>query len=777
MQSTVWEVKLRTVEVAMTLCKSLPPNLLIDNILVILACLFSIFFDRHQESSDGISYSETPTLADQLASSLPTSVADVTKSLVFIEMDQFGTYIKKQKEISGQIEEHSLALISDLLRTFDGDVGLALSLIIVGGIPEHDELRGIKTQHTIRVSELSIDQIFSELHHLLKHEASQVRILALKVCLKVLRNRKTDLYQLLNTSMNNSTVSMIENAVGIFVKDLLNLTTGETDKSALQLVGQCLGEMGAISPSLMNIDTTASSKKFSTKNFLNPFSVTLQEFSLVVLQKYIILGFKGASTILAQDQSGFAIQEILQTLKMNQRIDNSQHIPEDIRKILNDRGILETVEPFWASKYKIKDVPTKHKTPFYRPGMEYNRWISLLCRHAISLSKGPLKHVFDACRGVVRHRLDLCQFLLPYLLLDVSMFGDPDPLEDLLNEIDLILVNATMKEEIVGITGQQSFSHLCVQTIFNIVDIFEDWKAAIMEMTPGDNQMNSKSETLGSKSQLIKSINGVLDRISLTKLSDAAMVTKSYTRAMRYIEIHARDQHRADRLKDGKDRNQIIGRESSSSSLFSVTSILKRSDDKAGGELPLLSENQINTLGTIYGELEDMDALCGIQILRRVNGYSESLRHKVTELMHNDDWLGALLEYELIQNSPVYQKSWNSFGVMVPGSNGKLLHNTPTSRTLINQDDSKSRIVQRKEVLYRQPKEYIVAQVNRAGRGEDMFSLQDISDIEKGKMRCLIELGHLESVIYQVCYNFYANNALLELIVILFSSHMVEAQW
>jgi hypothetical protein len=461
------------------------------------------------------------------------------------------------------------------------------------------------------------------------------------------------------------------------------------------------------------------------------------------------MGFKGANSVVAQDQSSHAIQEILQILKKNQTITNSQHIPEDLRKELSTRGILDIVEPFWASKYKIKEFLARYKTPLYRTGMEYGRWVYLLCRYLIPEAKGPLKAIFDACRGVVRHRLDLCQFLLPYLILDISMHRTQleDVYQAVIDEFALVLSFSKVKGDRIG--EVDNFNQLCVQTIFNVLDIFEDWKATLLDP---DCQLPTSSGVFGTKKDVIAAVQKVVEKISLHQLSEAAMVTKSFTRAMRYIEMESRERHRLQRTQIPNDQIPASSvRSGPTSSMFSITSILKRRDDKAGGELPILTEGQINSLGTVFGELEDIDALSGIQIMRRVHGYSESLKHKIMELTQSDDWLGALLEYELIQNSPIYLKTLHNVFTLStqPSSGGKIFSGTPNHAR--NNMVPFGRLIQRnKDSLYHnpyRPEDYTVG-IRQAS--DSSFSVQDICDIEKGKLRCLMELGHLESVIQQV---------------------------
>ena len=196
----------------------------------------------------------------------------------------------------------------------------------------------------------------------------------------------------------------------------------------------------------------------------------------------------------------------------------------------------------------------------------------------------------------------------------------------------------------------------CVQSIFSLLDTLDSWvtlhstvrpsKGVSSAMTSNQSAKSDQSSTLGRghPDAGMDAVKGLLHSIPKALLSIASMEINAFTRALRYIEISAREGHRASRTSGyhattaASSKTLIGGSSSSSRSIISnetmvssnhassgrIESILGTTRflqadravvmsgcDRAGGELPVLSAVYIDKLIAICANLEDADALQG----------------------------------------------------------------------------------------------------------------------------------------------------------------------
>lgn len=75
----------------------------------------------------------------------------------------------------------------------------------------------------------------------------------------------------------------------------------------------------------------------------------------------------------------------------------------------------------------------------YSSGMAHRKWLPLWVRSLILESRGVLRKPFAALRSVVLSNLDTCNYVLPFLLLDVIRHGTEHDRRLLVQELLAVL--------------------------------------------------------------------------------------------------------------------------------------------------------------------------------------------------------------------------------------------------------------------------------------------------------------------------------------------------
>lgn len=128
--------------------------------------------------------------------------------------------------------------------------------------------------------------------------------------------------------------------------------------------------------------------------------------------------------------------------------------------------------------------------------------------------------------------------------------------------------------------------------------------------------------------------------------------------------------------------------------------------------------------------------MVGVVVMSHVNGHASTMRHRILELELTDDWLGALLEYDLVLNSHHFSES--------------LQYHCKHRHTVEDQDisSSNSSSSSSSTTVQESDSEMVVAVVPTADP-DWLLHLDTIARMEQQKLRCMIELGQYEAVIEQ----------------------------
>ena len=462
-------------------------------------------------------------------------------------------------------------------------------------------------------------------------------------------------------------------------------------------------------------------------------------------------------------------------------------VPKKLKQALIDRKIAHITEPFFTSKYIISHLNIK-KPPYYLLGYEHKVWIGMWTRYLGSICKGRWEPVFNACKGAVRSSADLSQYLLPYMVADIvchhldgptptpapaattSQRGSrskavsyvPTPSTYHQQEIDLLVIeiclvlsdgdDAVFKQydislpthdpdvipflnehrteaSLMGTNDDPKSGDMAVQTVFELLYVLERWVAAVDKIL-GD--LASKKENRhrmpkGCTEEGLESfrsaIQGFIDRIPKPLLSLAALRIEAYASALRYYECHVREQKEIN-----KGVNAVMTTTTSRSasslpqSMFRV--LCSKRNDGSNNALPTLSGPEIDQFIAIFSELNDSESLQGCIILRQILGYPSSAACRVMEYEQREEWLSAYDEYGVMRNSLItsIKRSQHAYTNAYHHSHS-LSPIPPTGARPVSPQDAADRL------------------------GAE---LDELGSLDQGRLRCLVELGHLESVISQV---------------------------
>jgi serine/threonine-protein kinase ATR len=254
---------------------------------------------------------------------------------------------------------------------------------------------------------------------------------------------------------------------------------------------------------------------------------------------------------------------------------------------------------------------------------------------------------------------------------------------------------------------------------------------------PLNRQKVSQPESV----QLSLVVRSLIDAIPLKLLAFAALRIKAYARAIRYFELHLRMSDRDQANQRSKDSHVDVSR------LY----------DGSNYSLPKLKGPELDLLMTIYSKLEDPDSIQGVQMLRQHAGLSLSPWHRILELEQTDNWLGALLEYGLVNDGDMVDTSSSSAeypmmlatGATTGGAGADGNNHKKRRRNSFRGDSNNSMDVddeQDNEQQHGGTRAAAAAAVQAAavlGGGAD--TLHARAQVDRGRLRCLIELGHLDA--------------------------------
>ncbi|TGZ48346.1 Serine/threonine-protein kinase ATR [Temnothorax longispinosus] len=232
------------------------------------------------------------------------------------------------------------------------------------------------------------------------HETDEVRIRALKHLQTFLEEHRSELNKMIlsDTDVHPLIVELL---------DTLLIGCQDKDESIRLCYGECLGELGAIEPSLLprRIISREASKFISDMN---------EEFACALLSEHV-RAFQLQKNSQSMDCFSLAIQEILKAYDISPQGRNSElwnNLPPNTQQI---------IIPFLTSHYKIATVSDDDEFPHpiygSEAGSSVENWAyNWLCSMSNAVDDTMLNNVLQACKLAFKRDIKTLIFCLPYIV-------------------------------------------------------------------------------------------------------------------------------------------------------------------------------------------------------------------------------------------------------------------------------------------------------------------------------------------------------------------------
>lgn len=275
-----------------------------------------------------------------------------------------------------------------------------------------------------------------------------------------------------------------------------------------------------------------------------------------------------------------------------------------------------TLTPLLSSRYFAQNPryePLEY--PHYKVGMRYEKWLvditTNLLRLPFSASRNsekvssPKEVIFQTCSMLIKNQeISISQHLLKYVTLSHVVNGNGKVCEDLLLEFMQILnMDSTL---VVGSERVENLK-LCYQSIFEVIDYFNEWVSSATQKISESPISKSDVEMLKKcRSQVL----AFLRKIPTELIALTSSVCDSYERTVLYLEKCYRE-------------NCLVNEEQ-----------LERLDI-AG------------TLQSVYSNIDDFDSLDGV--LKKFT--SANLNEKLSTFQYNENWSIAQESFQVLSTN------------------------------------------------------------------------------------------------------------------------------
>lgn len=405
--------------------------------------------------------------------------------------------------------------------------------------PEFEEVRKTLADHNDTLH----SDLKSQITHAIKgvaHESSLVRLHALKKLHTSLQQNQAALYKCV-LGMDN-----VDRVISQLVSTLMN-GCRDPDGDVRTMIGECIGELGAIDPGRLEINSSDQRKD------MNKIHCSVNEDNFVFdLISELVRAFLSAEDTRTQNCSAFAIQEVLQIFKCDGTNSQTQggrlwgRFPQHV---------LEIITPLLHSKYK--NSSEKRHPSFSKPifcssyGQTFKSWITHWSIDLLTKIKHPMaRKVFESCKMIMLHDLNVAIYLLPRILIYVLLDGSKEEVSEVRNELLEVLNSCrNFQPRQNNICDQSDMSHLSAQVIFSCLDYLTKWirkKQNIVAFPATRCSAKGKSRVELDQEKYLTPIRIFMDSIPKDLLAKASFYCQAYTRSLMHLEEFLRIKEKND---------------------------------------------------------------------------------------------------------------------------------------------------------------------------------------------------------------------------------------
>ena len=564
---------------------------------------------------------------------------------------------------------------------------------------------------------------------LLSQESASVRLVTLQHLIDLLRANRYLFSRLIEkedpaTAASVLTVQYARNghyecrgAVTSLVETLLHRVTVENNRKVKLVLGSCLGEVAAIDPHRLGAmstrvhtnelpgPTTSLVDERSWQLSHPPWKSSPKDYALYMLTKLLVNALKAASSSAEQHKVAHTIQQLLVIVDeggnatdvpttfngsllegMHQSSREKRPMSQWLCERLENEGVLNVLEPYWASSFSESVKSRKAMLPpFFSTAESYFQWISRWCRHMILRSEETnirckWCRLLVSCSTAVRSLAGTAasEFILPILVLERLCFGSSEDGYVIQKELEDTFRLAVPPIDRISPMIRMSFSERqkAVNTAFLLVDTLKLWseretegffKESARHGEPGSRLSTSVEDGTWNPNLALEKINDLVDALPLEDMAKAAAALGMHARALQCLEAKAR----MGLVILAFDSGNIMDDPGKGSSIQLTV--------QHGFGPHLLHDIDLSLLKEVLGKLDDYPTMKAVP----KNGFSKVYdKDGIRERESRGDWALALNDYE---------------------------------RALQSEQDAETR-----------------------------------ASLEKGSLQCLLEMGHYESVLNQV---------------------------
>mmetsp|Transcript_1655 Transcript_1655/g.2592 ORF Transcript_1655/g.2592 Transcript_1655/m.2592 type:complete len:3218 (+) Transcript_1655:318-9971(+) len=486
---------------------------------------------------------------------------------------------------------------------------------------------------------LSLFERLSKLVELIEHEVNTINYNALIELRNLINTSAVEIYAALMDQSDTKpcrhecvdvmsrvikALLRVSRRFAVALVDTSNMTPAQQEiHQGIRLVcSECLGEIGAIDPSYLNLESlehgshSAIGMNSTQVRGESPIDLDNNRLAAHIIERYLVVLLRGAADPGSYNQVGMAVQDLLRYFasrgfSMNQ-----------LREILGEE-VSEVVQPFSNTNYTFSEKwsPPKpngrRSSCFFGPEVSFETSVGEWFAYLASFTNGDQSKIFQALLVLYEYNgaLELLLYLLPYVIQNVLCLQDNG--ESIVSKIRSEIIEVLRE---TWDNSRSSTHHSNIEnssriqktaySFFAILDTLSSW-----EKQMHINHENTKSKMSGHSSGSVKPVDHapkeyeftykgnfidkspikvLLQEVPARWLAEAAYQCGDFPRALKYFEMHVRSLHSYEEGGGGISFGSWKGEDQ-----------------------PQLERDEITFLHTIYASLEDEpDGLTGVTMLR-----------------------------------------------------------------------------------------------------------------------------------------------------------------
>lgn len=303
-----------------------------------------------------------------------------------------------------------------------------------------------------------------------------------------------------------------------------------------------LGILGAIDP-----DRFKQNRADQTNDLLQDFTDKdeIADFAMHLVRDVLVSAFKATNDTKHQATLAYAIQELCKqagftTALLPQNANHTSTRGASVSLRVKQRWakvpatMHDIIGPLLDSKYSVHlgDM-SERKMPIYRYSSSYKDWVQHWTNHLIGTVQGDFaKALFGIFRSVIRdHDLGIAQYILPHLVLNVLVLGEPEQALEIQKELIAVL-----EDQVTPSTDYEPERRLLsAQVVFGLLDHVNLWmRSRTQNRSKQSRRVQSETDAALSKVQTnMKSISQELMAI-------ASLQCRAYARSLLNFEQEIR---------------------------------------------------------------------------------------------------------------------------------------------------------------------------------------------------------------------------------------------